>query len=146
MNSLLTLTLLVLAAPERKPLAPAEEPPPSIQQQVLGEWKLVSAIIGGNNEVANRPKETILIFTPKLIQVREDGNQRPNDDANYMLDAAKGPATIDIMPKGAKILGILKVEGDQLTLCFSLGLERPASFTPPAGSQVSLFRFQRVKR
>jgi uncharacterized protein (TIGR03067 family) len=148
MRAILLLAVLTVAVPDRAPPEPKETP---VAQQIVGEWQLVTAIVGGDPNAKNDAPQTVLIFTAKEIHVRENGKQQPNDDASYTLDATKKPVTIDIVPKRAgnkKIEGILKVEGDTLTLCFPFGGEgaRPTNFVSAPNTQTALMHFKRLKK
>ena len=150
MRALLVFTLLAFVAPDRENPTPKDKAKP-IQEQVLGDWQLVKAVMGAD---ANPRKEfgaTILTFTAGEIQIQENGKRQDRDDAGYTLDVKKMPTAIDIIPKrgGDKtIQGILKLEGDQLTLCFTHGGngDRPLDFVSPPNTQIALMHFKRVKK
>lgn len=62
----------------------------------------------------------------------------------YTLDASKSPIAIDMKPKGGTydgktLLGIVKVDGDTMTICFAEpGKDRPSKFESSAGSGLVL--------
>ena len=69
----------------------------------------------------------------------------------FRLDAMKSPRTIDFMPdfpaKGKPILGIYRLEGDKLTLCYPApGKERPREFSAKEGRGNTLAVWVREKK
>jgi uncharacterized protein (TIGR03067 family) len=69
----------------------------------------------------------------------------------YTLDATHSPVTIDMKPAGGRykdktLLGIAKLEGDTLTVCFAEpGKDRPAKFESAPGSGLVLAVHKKVK-
>jgi uncharacterized protein (TIGR03067 family) len=67
------------------------------------------------------------------------------------LDPAREPKTIDVIPdggrnRGERVLGIYKLEGDQLTICMAApGQPRPQEFQAEKGSGCTLRTFSRVR-
>jgi uncharacterized protein (TIGR03067 family) len=61
-----------------------------------------------------------------------------------VIDGTKRPATYDLsgIGTGAKFLGIWRLEGDTLTLCYnSFGLGRPTAFEGPGkGTFTEVYR------
>ncbi len=148
MRALLLVPLMMIAVPDRPDPAPKEKAKP-LQEQVLGEWRLVKSTVGGRED--NEKAGTLLVVTSTELHIHEKGERNPGEDASYRLDADKKPAAIDLVPKrdgNQKIEGILRVEGDTLTLCFPHAGRgsRPTEFVSPNNSQVALMQFQRVKK
>ncbi len=148
MRALLVAALLV-AAPDREDPTP-KETPKTPAQQILGDWRLLRISIGAGKELPTKDEEERTVqFTPSEILVRLKGELQPNDGAGYTLDTAKSPIAIDLTPKNGgtkQVYGILKIEGDQLTICFSTEGTRPASFAPNPQNQHATMELKRIKR
>jgi uncharacterized protein (TIGR03067 family) len=90
----------------------------------------------------------------------EDGKVTVQNDKSdpetgtYKIDGKKDPAEIDLLMEVEKnkpaTLGLYKVDGDTLTLCFQFTLgdkaERPTKIESAAGSNIMLMTFKRVKK
>jgi len=141
-TSMLVGLALVVGAPAKKD-APPKDPP-----TLVGEWVGESGMRGGKPE--NPPAGTTLTFMADGKVRFKEGGDRKAEEGTYKADSKKSPAEIDITPpdgpKGETILGIYKIEGDTLTLCFAMGGERPKEFAAPAGSEVMLVTCKRVKK
>ena len=146
MRWVMLLTVVCLAAPER-PGPPPRQKPMTFQEQLLGRWQLVSAQIDGRPDEQKKPS-TVLHFKPDVIEVHEEGRRRDEDDARYTVDASKSPIAIDLTLKSGKekrILGIIRVEGDRLTLCFKFSGEgRPTEFVSIQGTDQIVMTLSRV--
>jgi len=141
-TSVLVGLALVVGAPAKED--PAAKDPPTL----IGEWVGESGMRGGKPE--NPPAGTTLTFLADCkVRFKEGGAGKPGE-GSYKADPKKSPAEVDITPpeasKGEILLGIHKIEGDTLTLCFSLGGERPKEFSAPAGSEVMLVTCKRAKK
>jgi uncharacterized protein (TIGR03067 family) len=71
-------------------------------------------------------------------------SKAPPSGGTYTVDASKSPIAIDMKAKGGTyegktLLGIVKVDGGTMTICFAEpGKERPAKFESAAGSGLVL--------
>ena len=80
----------------------------------------------------------------------KDSKAQPTT-GTYTLDTTKTPVAIDMMPKGGTydgktLLGIVKADGDTLTICFAEpGKDRPTKFESAAGSGLVLVTQKKVK-
>ncbi len=153
MNLSCLVALCLIAVPDR----PMPKLPPmakSVQEALLGDWKLESAIVGGEQRDRAKEKATTMTFTPTMIHVTENGKRQDRDDVNYKLDLSKNPIEIDLIPIAKDrptmppIAGIIKVEGNLLTLCFAFGGEgsRPTAFAVQPNSTAALMVFSRIQK
>jgi uncharacterized protein (TIGR03067 family) len=133
---------LVVAAPGTKD-APKKDPP-----SIVGEWVGETGLRGGKPD--NPPPGTTITFAKDGRVIMKEGKDDRAMEGTYTADPKKDPAEIDIVPpateKGPTIQAIYKIEGDTLTLCFSMGGERPKTFDSPAGSQIMLVTCKRAKK
>ncbi len=144
MRCVLVIALVVIASPVREEQGAKAKP---LHEQVLGEWHSVKVLDGGKDvDIAFK-----VVFTTTEVHLFENGERKMDDDATCVIDAKKNPATIDLNPKKKgekKEVGILKIEGDVLTICVVEDGDgpRPTEFNSPADSKVVLLYFNRVKK
>jgi uncharacterized protein (TIGR03067 family) len=135
---------LTVAAPA--PKAEAKKDPAS----PVGTWVGVKALAGGK-ELPVPPEGIEFTMTADGVLHVNEGGRKKADTGTYKIDPKKDPAEIDLIPppteKEGTILGIYKVEGDMLTLCFGRGKggagERPKKFESPEGAEVMLMTLKR---
>jgi uncharacterized protein (TIGR03067 family) len=142
--SLLVGLAISVGAPGKDPAA---KDPPSL----VGEWVGEKAVAGGKERPVPEGGITFTFAADGKLTVKE-GKRDKNDTGTYKADPKKAPAEVDIIPpedkKEPTVLGIYKLDGDTLTLCFGRGKEgsRPTKFESPEGSQTIVITLKRVKK
>jgi uncharacterized protein (TIGR03067 family) len=145
------MAVVALAVPDREDPSP-KKAPPTPQDQILGEWQFEKVLIGGGLAQPDQQKELIgrtLQITRTDILVKVNGELRPDDCTAYKIDWSRQPAAIDLMPRKGddkKVQGILKLEGDRLTLCVCIDGNRPTTFSTDGPGLVMMLQLKRIKR
>lgn len=94
-------------------------------EKMQGEWKVEKAVWHGEEEAADVRLKRTVWFDGSTLTVRA-GNRVLKSEVT--VDPSKKPAAIDITPSGEKtLLGIYKIDGDMLSLCWN-ELGRPGTF------------------
>jgi uncharacterized protein (TIGR03067 family) len=124
--------------------APGPKDAKADPSKVEGDWVAESYVLGGKE--TEREKGKVFRFADGKITIVK------GEIIGYKLDAKANPPQIDLIPIFAPtekpILGIYKVEGDTLVICFPKGgrAERPTKFESPAGSEIVLLTLKREKK
>ncbi len=99
--------------------------------KLVGTYKITDGKKAGD-KIGDDAKKGAVIFTKEAITIKEDDM---TFKFGYKLDPKETPAAIDMeitepdALKGAKALGIIKLEGGEVTLCYHPeGKERPKKF------------------
>jgi uncharacterized protein (TIGR03067 family) len=126
-SALLFLTLVPTAP------APKDAPKPAADNPLLGEWVVESHVASGKVLPKVGKVETITI-TKDRWQIEKESRS----ESFLSLDPTKDPPHIDVWvpdQEENRARGIFKVEGDTLTVCYSLSPDRPTKFesTPKSG-------------
>jgi uncharacterized protein (TIGR03067 family) len=112
--------------------------------KLKGNWTVESAERDGQpNE--NIKGDTLMLGADGKFTVKAKNR---DETGTYKIGADKKLKTIDITPEqGAEgaVLGIYMLDGDNLTICFARGKERPTEFTAGAGSERMLIKLKRAK-
>jgi uncharacterized protein (TIGR03067 family) len=153
MAKILMVSLLAVAIPVRPDRhAPPTPPPLAPANPLLGEWRFVKVSLAGLADVPGGIGDKALHITATEMVPLDKGVANPKDATRYTVDWTRQPATLDMAPNqagnGKKVEGILKIEGDQLTLCLAIEGQRPANFNipPGAGKQLMIMmHLQRIK-
>jgi uncharacterized protein (TIGR03067 family) len=128
--------------------AAAEGAEPVSAKNLVGSWSCSSAVIDGRPLAYETARQLKLTLTADRYKT-ERGDQ-VLFDSTYKLDAAKNPTQIDMIGtegelKDKAALGILKLDGDQLTMCYVMpGKERPTAFESAPQSGVFLVVWKRA--
>jgi len=138
-----TLGLVLLLA------APAIKEAPKKHINVAGEWQVERLVVNGRpiDSTADRK----YIFSADGKWTRTEGEETPKLLRTFTIDSSKNPIAIDMKlsdpAKAAAHIGIVKIEGDTMTLCYSRNqAERPTKFESPEGSTVVLIVMKRKKK
>jgi uncharacterized protein (TIGR03067 family) len=125
-----------------------KDPPKKDPPSIVSEWVGEKAVSGGRVKPAPEGGIVFSFSADGMLTVTEARREKP-EAVPYKLDAKKSPAEIDITPqKEEKVLGIYKIEGDTLTICFAGGpdAKRPSKFESPEGERIILMTFKRAKK
>jgi len=144
MRCLLMFAVLAAAVPDRPDPTPNEARP--LQEQLQGEWQVVAALTGGKPIATLKPGEAVFIFAGDRLTIR-----RPTLENIYefTIDATPNPAAIKVRSKkiagkdvdGAPVIGIIKIEGDLLSICL-----RPVNgFASTPETKATLWQVKRAK-
>ncbi len=147
MNAIVLGTAILLGAPGLKD-------PPKKDAGIVGEWEMQPAAVAPKGGARPTP-DLIYEFTADGQWIlRRHGTVLKTVPREFKVDPRAKPATIDVtfsQAAGAvatrNMVGIYKIEGETLTICFSPGgnTERPKSFERKAGVTV-LLTLKRVKK
>ena len=139
MNTLLLGLAVAVGAPGIKESKPAPSP--------VGEWTVEASLLGGKDDgvMQTSPIDKIVITVDRWVVVR-NGMAPPGTPVAF--DPKKSPPEFDFDPgpAGGGIKGIYKLDGDTLTVCYTIHGDRPTKIESLAGSQVRMMTLKRVKK
>ena len=143
MRALLLLASLMIAVPDREDPAPKRAK--SLEEQLVGQWVVVKQVISGK-EAPDRAGGSY-IFARDTVQRVEAKGEIKDPPLKYRLDASKTPVAMDIVSvrgENFDIMAIVKLEGDVLTICYSLSDTRPLEFISPKTANAGLMQLRRL--
>jgi RNA polymerase sigma-70 factor (ECF subfamily) len=116
------------------------------EEKILGTWTLVSFEEGGQKAPEEKIKMATATLTADGRMIFKMGEQE--QQFTYKLDPSKTPKTFDgTNDRGRTALGIYKLDGDTLTVCFERGGgDRPTEFASKEGTTVVLEVLKREKK
>jgi len=120
-----------------------EKRPMSDQEQLQGNWLLISAERNGNATPAEIAKHIRLVFDGEKLLTK---NKDRVTEAKFRLNPDKQPAEIDLNMDGQIGRGIYVLQGDSLKIIHGeVGDTRPTEFAAPAESGLTLLVLKRDK-
>jgi RNA polymerase sigma factor (sigma-70 family) len=128
-----------------KPAVANKDEAPKDEEKILGTWALVSFEEGGQEAPAEAIKEAKVIFAADGKMAVKQGVKE--QEFTYKLDPAKKPKEFSgTNAQGRTVLGIYKLDGDTLTVCYDRGGGRPTEFASKGGTTVVLEVLKREKK
>lgn len=115
-----------------------------------GVWNVVSFVSDGVASGPELVKSVTRIVEGDHVVWKRDGESFAG--TTVTLDAAARPPAIDVLPDGGprrdeQVLGIYKLEGDDLTICMAApGKDRPKELTGAKGTGQTLMTFRRAPK
>ena len=146
MRSLLMISVLAFAVPDRPDPTPKRANP--LKEQLQGEWRVVESSYNGGQHPGIGPGVVIVFKDDRMILHLQPG------DAGAIfairLDETKNPTAFDFSYGTGKsgwnpTIGIFKIEGDTLTICYHNNV-RPSQFAAAPNSGLSLWKMKRTRR
>jgi uncharacterized protein (TIGR03067 family) len=132
--------------------APALKERPAKGDNLVGEWVIESAVYNGRPRRQPAGEPTRYQFTADGSWNTIRGERKIPGDRAYRVDRDADPPAITLKYEpaeqdGREALGIYKVEGDRLTLCYYRPghTARPTAFESTEGSGLNLVILKRVK-
>jgi uncharacterized protein (TIGR03067 family) len=125
--------------------APGLKDPPKAAPVLVGHWRVESSSTGGTAGVPSAGT-TIEFADEGQVVVQEDESRATG---TYKLNARPDPPHIDlavVLGIHSNAAGILKLEGDTLTLCLGPEVDRPTAFDSEPGSFHALIKLKRITK
>lgn len=145
MNTTLLITALAVGAPALKD-------PPKKELKIEGEWVVESQVNGGRHLKSSIERRYIFSGDGKwtMTSSKAKAKNAPSLTRTYVIDGSTNPPSIDMKTSSGltqpNMIGIIKVDGDTLTLCYSRsGEDRPKTFESPEDSSTILIIMKRAK-
>jgi len=142
---LLLLALISLTAPDRPDRTPKIDGP--IHQAMQGKWHFVSATLGDVTLTRSIPNQLFVTRT-EISHLVFDRQSPGQSNQRFVIHERANPVQIDLLPTQLEdrvIEGIVKIEGDTLTICVPVGAAkaRPSEFRVHPRSKVITLQFRR---
>jgi uncharacterized protein (TIGR03067 family) len=116
------------------------------QELIQGRWWINAQESGGKQQSDKAFKGNSFTFRKdKKGSLVAKLDERPYEPVEFAvaIDPNRNPKSIDLTTKGIKARGIYKLDGDDLTICVSLGGQRPNDFTTRPGGDTETFSLRR---
>jgi uncharacterized protein (TIGR03067 family) len=145
-------TSLALAAMFLAPVESNSQAVQNEQKELDGSWALVSSEVNGKKLPDEESNSLTLVVKDGKATLQYDS--KPVSVATMTLDPTKTPKRLDInvvsgQSEGKKSLAIYKLDGDKLTMCwtlFDVDRDRPTEFATKPGAGLLLVTYQRQER
>jgi uncharacterized protein (TIGR03067 family) len=144
-NTTLLITALAVGAPALKD-------PPNKELKIEGEWVVESRVSAGRPLKSKVEQRYIFSADGKwtMTSSKSVAKNGATLTRTYAIDASTNPPSIDMKSSSGlaqpNMVGIIKIEGDTLTLCYSrAGEDRPKAFESPEDSSTLLIIMKRAK-
>ncbi|HEV3262550.1 MAG TPA: TIGR03067 domain-containing protein [Gemmataceae bacterium] len=125
----------------------AKEDAKDDQKNIQGTWTAVSIEQGGEKLAEEKVKDSRITFGADGKAHMKHGDKA--QELTYELDSAKKPKQITLKgDDGKTMLGIYKLDGDDLTICIcgEDSNERPTEFATKDGTKTHLVVLKREKK
>jgi len=115
------------------------------QELIQGRWWINGLESGGKQQSEKAKGNSFTFRKDKKGTFIARLEERPYDPIDFVvaIDPKQNPKSIDLTTKGIKARGIYKLDGDDLTICVSLGGQRPNDFTTRPGGDTESFTLRR---
>jgi uncharacterized protein (TIGR03067 family) len=124
--------------------APKDDAATKELKKLDGTWKLVSGEADGQVFGDDDLKGASLVMNGNKHMAKVADQ---TFDGTHKVDPTKKPKTIDSTDGDNTMLGIYRLDGDELTICVAgAGKDRPTEFTGKAGSGQVLLVWKRAKK
>jgi uncharacterized protein (TIGR03067 family) len=144
-TGLLALSVAVTIAVVTRQSRAEEKDAPKDEEKILGTWAVVSWEEGGEKAPQDMIKDVKVTFAADGKMTVKQGEKE--QDLTYQLDPAQKPKAFEATnAKGLTGLGIYKLDGDNLTICFARRGDRPTEFASKEGTSVVLQVLKREKK
>jgi uncharacterized protein (TIGR03067 family) len=106
-----------------------------------GTWSIVALESDGRPSPEENYVGNTIEFSEDQIHLHERGLESVT--FKFTLNAATDPKQIDLIVREQTAQGIYRLSGDDLSLCLSIGGERPQKFGTASGDNTELFTLKR---